>query len=244
MRLSSVTDIIRITAEMVMACVEEPFRQALYRRRFEDCIFHRGVRIDDESKLGRYNVLFSNVNVLNSTIDDHTFVQRNSFINCADIGKFCSIAMNVLIGPGQHPTAFVSSHPAFYSVTQPIVKTFSSSDTFNPFKRTIVGHDVWLGHNSVIMDGIKIGTGAVVAAGAVVTNNIPDYAIVAGVPARLIKFRFDERVRNLLLESQWWDWPDEHLKHRCQLFLEPEKFTNTLITDKGKNEKIHSQHND
>jgi len=235
MRRSSALDIVRTTTEMVIACIKEPFLQARYRQRFDKCIFYRGVRIDELSRLGRFNVLFVNATVINSTIGDHTFIQRDSFVNCAEIGKFCSIAMNVYVGPGQHPTSFVSSHPAFYSSSQPLAKTYSKTDSFEPFKKVMIGHDVWLGHNCVVIDGVTIGTGAVVGAGTVVTSDIPAYAIVGGVPARLIKYRFDEKMRKLLLESQWWEWSDERLRQSSHMFLEPEKFINELIKDKDKN---------
>lgn len=111
---------------------------------------------------------------------------KNSVVVNAIIGKFCSIAAGVNIGLGQHPVEYVSTHPSFYSVSQPIAKTYSGSDLFEPFKGRInIGHDVWIGQNVLVMDGLKIGTGAIIAAGAVVTKDVPPYAIVAGVPARL-----------------------------------------------------------
>lgn len=141
--------------------------------------------MDDQSSLGEYCVLFRNTVIANSVIDDHSFVQRDSFINNATVGKFCSIAMRVTVGLGQHPVTYVSSHPAFYAATQPIAKTFSSSDAYIPIKQTDIGHDVWIGQGAMIMDGVRIGTGSVVAAGAVVTKDVPAYAIVAGVPGGL-----------------------------------------------------------
>lgn len=226
--------IIKIIFQQLKGYIAQSLHLANLRKRYPTCHFYLGVTVDDLSKFGRFNVLFSNVTMLNSTIGDHTFIQKDSFINCAEIGKFCSIAMNVFVGPGQHPTGFVSSHPAFYSSSQPLAKTFSQSDKYDHFKKIVIGHDVWIGQNCVVMDGVSIGTGAIVGAGAVVTKDVSDYAIVGGVPARLIKFRFDEKVRTLLLESQWWDWSDEQLKHRSHLFLEPAKFVNSIIIDKDK----------
>ncbi|MFC1590925.1 CatB-related O-acetyltransferase [Thermodesulfobacteriota bacterium] len=225
-------EMLKIIVSKGVDCVKEPVLRACYLRRFEDCIIYGGARIDSLSRLGRFNVLFSNVVMMNSTIGDHTFVQKNSFVNCAEIGKFCSIAMNVFIGPGQHPTNLVSSHPAFYSASQPLARTFSERDCFDPFKKTTIGHDVWLGHGCVIMDGVSIETGAVVAAGAVVTKDVPAYAIVGGVPAGIIRYRFDEAVRNRLLESRWWDWPEEKLKEHCRLFREPAQFINMLTKER------------
>jgi len=151
-------------------------------------------------------------------------VQRNSIVNNAELGTFCSIAMGVTIGLGQHPTDYVSSHPAFYSRTQPIAKTFSKKNIFEPFKKTVTGHDVWIGQNALIMDGVNIGTGAIIAAGAVVTKDVPEYAIVAGVPAKIIRYRFDEDLRQKLTHTKWWDKPEDWLQKNYTLFSNPRKF--------------------
>jgi len=198
------------------------------QRRFPTCIFYHGATVDEKSTFGKYNVFFSNVTVNNSKIGDHTFIQRNSNVNNAVIGKFCSIAMGVTIGLGQHPTGYVSTHPAFYSKTQPLAKTFSQKDTFEPFRQTLIGHDVWIGQNALIMDGIKVGTGVVIAAGSVVTKDIEAYAITGGVPAKTIKFRFNENIRERLLLTEWWNMSEEMLADKCLLFSDPEQFLDLL----------------
>ena len=196
------------------------------------CVFYKGVNIDDSSELGRYVVLFRDVTFMNSTIGDNSFVQKQSVVMNADIGKFCSIASKVSIGLGNHPITMVSTHPAFYSSSQPLAKTFSDKDSFQPFKRIEIGHDVWLGQSTMIMDGVTIGTGAVIAAGAVVTKNIPPYAIAAGVPARIIKYRFDDRIIDGLLKSKWWNKSEEWLAKNDASFRDPEKFLALLEKDK------------
>lgn len=178
---------------------------ALIQRKNPSCNIYPGVMVDNTSKLGKHIVLFKDVVIINSNIGDYSFVQKNSMLNQADVGKFCSIAMGVVIGPGQHPVHFVSTHPSFYSATQPVAKTFSDGEYFEPFKRTTIGNDVWIGHNAVLMDGITVGNGAIIAAGAVVTKDVPDYAIVGGVPARIIKYRFSEDVIHRILNSKWWE---------------------------------------
>jgi acetyltransferase-like isoleucine patch superfamily enzyme len=180
--------------------------------------------VDENSVLGGYNVIFANTSVHNSVIGAHSFIQKNSRINNADIGKFCSISSRVSIGLGRHSTTTVSSHPAFYSSTQPVAKTFSRSDDYVPFKRILIGNDVWIGENVMIMDGVKIGNGAVIAMGAVVTGNVPDYAIVAGNPGRVFSSRFDEETRKRLLDSQWWNKPDEWMQENCDFFSDPVRF--------------------
>lgn len=205
---------------------------ARLRRRYPTCHFYRGATVDDESSLGRYNVIFRNVSIVGSTIGDHTFVQHDSRIHHADVGKFCSIAPGVVIGLGQHPVHFAATHPAFYSTSQPILKTYAEVDHYEPFRRTMVGHDVWIGQNALVSDGVTIGDGAVIAAGSVVTDDVPPYAIVGGVPARILRYRFDESVVREIHKLQWWNMSDNELKEKQPLFLCPERLIDS--TRKGK----------
>ena len=123
------------------------------------------------------------------------------------IGKFCSIANDVKIGTTQHPTGWLSTHLFQYghpNIFQPLPEyqplTFACSSL-----PCVIGNDVWIGTNAIIMDGIHIGDGAIVAAGAIVTKDVPPYAIVGGVPARLIRYRFDDKTIERLLKVRWWD---------------------------------------
>ena len=190
-------------------------------KKYPTCRFHPGVSIDDYSLLGKFNVIFKNVMINNSVIGDHTFIQKDSFLNDADIGKFCSIAMGVQIGLAQHAMSHVSSHPAFYLLNTPLVKTFSKSDLFSTMRRTIIGHDVWIGQNAMIMSGVKVGTGAIIGAGCVVTKDVPDYAIVTGVPAKIARFRFEENIITGLVKTKWWNMSDEWLERNYLLFSDP-----------------------
>jgi acetyltransferase-like isoleucine patch superfamily enzyme len=200
-----------------------PVTDTRLQSRYPTCCFYPGASVDQQSTLGKYNVIFQNAAIINSVIGDHTFVQRDTIISNADVGKFCSIAMRVCIGLGQHPTNFTSTHPAFYSSSQPLAKSYADGEYFEPFRRTSIGHDVWIGQNVLINDGVSVGTGAVIAAGAVVTKDVPPYSIVAGVPARIVKYRFSEEVRMQLLDSNWWDMPDEWLQEHWMLFADPLK---------------------
>jgi phosphonate metabolism protein (transferase hexapeptide repeat family) len=202
------------------------------RRRFPTCEFYDGALVDANSSLGKYNVIFDNTTICNSSIGNHTYVQKNSNISNCKIGKFCSIAPNVNIGLGQHPIERVSTHPAFYSSTQPLAISFADADTYDPLKPIIIGNDVWIGHSALVMDGIAIGNGAVVAANAVVTTDVPPYAIVGGVPARIIRFRFDQLTCSRLNASEWWDKPEEWLAENCRKFANPEEFLK-MVDDVG-----------
>jgi acetyltransferase-like isoleucine patch superfamily enzyme len=126
----------------------------------------------------------------------------------ADIGKFCSIGPGAIIGGlGSHPTNWISTHPAFYSPLCQAGITFSPTSRFKELNRTIIGNDVWIGARVIVLDGIKVGDGAIIAAGAVVTRDVPAYSIVAGVPAKIIRYRFTEDVINIMLEWKWWNLP-------------------------------------
>jgi len=202
------------------------------QKTYPTCHFYPGAFVDVTSKLGKYNVLFKNAAINNSVIGDHTFIQKNSTVNYANVGKFCSISSGVTIGLGQHPTSHVSTHPAFYSSTQPVAKAFNDEDIYSPIMKTDIGHDVWIGQNVLVMDGVKIGIGAIVAAGAVVTKSVPDYAIVGGVPAKVIGYRFDEDIRKSLLATKWWEMPEKWLQEHYPLFDDPFKFLNFWMINK------------
>lgn len=179
------------------------------------------------TSFGRNIYLGDNCRIFNSSLNDCTYAGDNAFINNSSIGKFCSIGPGVKMGMGQHPVdIFVSTSPYFYAPVD--FKKFSFADKiyYNEHTRINVGSDVWIGANAMIMDGVSIGHGAVIAAGAVVTQDVPDYAIFGGIPARYIKSRFPEEVVQQLLKDSWWDkgeeWLKQHYKelHNVNSYLE------------------------
>jgi acetyltransferase-like isoleucine patch superfamily enzyme len=145
----------------------------------------------------------------------HTYCGYNVVVFNRDttIGNFVSIASNVSIGAASHHLDFLSTSKIFYSdyfrakfgLEKKIIKDrhFVSNE---PCK---IGNDVWIGQNVVIKNGLTIGDGAVLAAGAIVMKDVPAYAIVGGVSAKIIKFRFDQEIIKELLEIKWWDLPFE-----------------------------------
>lgn len=179
-----------------------------------------------------YNVLFGGVTISDSTLGIHSYIQKKSEVYKSSIGSFCSIAGGVIIGIPQHPLTFATTHPAFYEQNTPLQKVFCTEEIIknNP-KKTFIGNDVWIGQNALIMSGLKIGTGAVVAAGAVVTKDVPPYAIVGGVPAKLIRYRFDEETIAGLLASKWWEKSDEWLSDNWESFSSPEKVMTIIKGD-------------
>lgn len=131
----------------------------------------------------------------------------------ATIGNFCSIGPGAKVGGlGQHPTNMISTHPAFYSTKMQAGITFSDQDYYDELPTTTLGHDVWVGANAIIMDGVNIGNGAIIAAGAVVVKDVPAFAIVGGVPAKIIKYRFSHKLIEQIEETKWWELSFSTLK--------------------------------
>jgi acetyltransferase-like isoleucine patch superfamily enzyme len=179
----------------------------------------------EDSKIGEYTVLFKDTFIYKSVIGNHTYVQRKTSIYNAIVGPFCSIAENVVIGLAGHPTHYISSHPSFYDNQQPLPYFFVDAKKFDQvFLETKIGADVWIGHGAQIKSGVSLGVGSIVAAGAVVTVDVPAYSIVGGIPAKIIKKRFDEELCLQLEKSQWWTFSREKLKSLSPYFEKPEAF--------------------
>jgi acetyltransferase-like isoleucine patch superfamily enzyme len=158
------------------------------------------------SELGNYVTLYGNVIVAESKVGDFSYIASYCRISNASIGKFCSIGPETLVGVGMHPVSqYVSTHPAFWSSVKHAQLSFVDADYFRDKKRIHIGNDVWIGARAVVLDGVSISDGAIVAAGAVVTKDVPPYAVVGGVPARIIKYRFGPTEIKELLRLQWWD---------------------------------------
>lgn len=153
---------------------------------------------------------------------------RSHYMNCS-IGSFCSFGPEILAGLGKHPVDFISTFPAFYSPRHSTsLISFVDEQKFVEIRDIIIGNDVWIGARVILLDGIKIGDGAIIAAGAIVTNDVPSYAVVGGVPAKVLKMRFTEDQINKLLSIKWWNKDISWLKENAKNFIDSSQFFNSI----------------
>jgi acetyltransferase-like isoleucine patch superfamily enzyme len=193
-------------------------RYWIYKFKYPGVVIGKNTIIGGSFNHGNGVFVCPSVFLFNVEIAGFSYVGESSKVQNARIGKFCSIAPEVRIGLGRHPTHFVSSYPGFYSPKASATINFGATHEFQEYLPVTIGNDVYIGSRSLIMDGIEIGDGAVVAAGAVVTKDVPPYAIVGGVPAKVLKYRFQQDTVSKLLKMKWWEWEEKTLHHRAKEF--------------------------
>src|SRR5580704_13045007 len=166
------------------------------------------------STLGRYTDVGARTRLHEVELGDYSYVVNDSDIAYAGIGKFCSIAAMTRINPGNHPMHRASQAHFTYRASAYFAGEDDEQELFawRRARRVTIGHDVWIGHGAIVLPGRRIGDGAAIAAGAVVTKDVAPYAIVAGNPARLIRPRFPQEIALRLQALAWWDWPHDQLR--------------------------------
>jgi len=166
-----------------------------------------------DCSVGEFVQIGANNNIKESIIDDYSYTSENCQIIYSNIKKFVNIASYVRLNPGQHPMQNVTQHHMQYRRE---MFGFGEDDLdffdWRREKKVEIEHDAWIGHNVTIMGGVKIGIGAVIGSGAIVTKDIPDFAIAVGNPARVLKYRFDEKTIDSLKNIAWWNWDYKQLK--------------------------------
>lgn len=152
----------------------------------------------------------------------YSYVGSYTHITDAEIGSFCSIGGNCGIGGGIHPLDKVSTSPAFLKGRNILGRNFAKI-SYEPSKKVVIGNDVWIGECVYVMPGVTIGDGAVIGTHAVVTSDVEPFSIVAGVPAKVLRKRFDDETIGKLTELQWWNWSEEKLSEMGQYFNSPQE---------------------
>lgn len=181
----------------------------------DKCLIGDDCRIED-SFFGYYVWIYPNGLIYNTQIDDFTYVQKNCSLWHCSLKKFCSISWNVSIGGGEHDYRRVTTHPFLYASSYGFVdESESCYDRFE--KPCVVGNDVWIGGGAHILRGVTVGDGAVVAAGAVVTEDVEPYTIVGGVPAKVIGRRCSKWIAEKMVTIRWWDFPYDVIKNNLHL---------------------------
>ena len=201
--------------------------------------FGKNVEINKKTIFEGRNFLSNNSSLLSSFIGYASYLGENTIIKNAKIGKYTSIGPDVKGIYGKHPSSlFVSTHPAFFSSRKQVGFSYTEVQLFPEFEEPkdrdgkysiIIGNDVWIGAGTSIMDGITIGDGAIVAANALVTKNVEAYTIVGGVPAKLLKYRFNEDEINFLLRFKWWEKEADWIRKNAKAFVDINQFKSKFV---------------
>ena len=173
-----------------------------------------------ESVFGRYTEVGARTKVVETSMGDYSYIVNDGDVIYTTIGKFCSIAAQVRINPGNHPMWRASQSHFSYRASA-YFEGENDEASFFDWRRSHhvkIGHDVWIGHGVTVLAGVTVGDGAVLAAGAVVARDVAPYTIMGGVPARMIKERFPREIAARLQAIAWWDWPFETIMARLESF--------------------------
>jgi len=214
-------------------------KHALFARRMRR---EHGLQVSDEatrvvsgSRFGRGSRLRTPTYFVHSRLGDRSYVEAHCRVSHCRIGKFSAIGPGCHIGLVEHPSRdFVSSHPIFYRADPARGFDFADREHRVEVMETVIGHDVWIGAGAIVRGGVSIGDGAIVGAGAVVTRDVEPYAVVAGVPATVLRFRFDPATIELLSKARWWDWDEEELRRHHLRFHDVAQFEEYLRQREGR----------
>jgi len=161
----------------------------------------------------------------NVSVGDYSYINTGTIVQSGSIGRFCSIASYCQIGMADHPTNYVSTSPFLYDIDNILCISPNWDGIKAPPQ---IENDVWIGGHAIILQGVNISSGAIVAAGSVVTKDVPPYSIVGGVPARIIKYRFSQEQIIYLLKLRWWDLSEQEIDKYKRLFTAKEDWHNFI----------------
>ena len=175
--------------------------------------------VDSECLISEHTSIHGNASLSNVSLGKFSYVTSSKLIH-VNVGMFCSIGPGSTIGGlAPHPYHYISTSPVLYSNGLELKNTFCNKEIIDNYPKLVdIGNDVWIGANVLIMPGVNIGHGAVIGAGSVVVKDVEPYSIIAGVPAKSIKKRFENDIIDKLLDKQWWNWDERFfIDHPCVL---------------------------
>ncbi len=188
---------------------------------------HGGSKLEGRNYIGRSTILN------HTTVGFGSIIHDNGDFSNARIGRYNSIGPNVATILGRHPLdKHVSTHTALFDASAPHGFTYTDETTYNAVTyldeeagvQVIIGNDIWMGNDVRILSGVTIGDGAVIGTGAIVTKDVEPYGIYAGVPAKLIRKRFDDETIASLLKIKWWDQGEDWIREHIKQFADVEEF--------------------
>lgn len=190
------------------------------RLRAETPFLHSDCEVTEDCTFGTYVELGRGTRMAHSSMGDYAYCDRYADIANAEIGKFANIASYVRIGATDHPMDKASQHHFHYRSADYFDDAEHDAAWFahRRSRRAQIGHDTWLGHGAQVRPEITIGHGAVVAGGAIVTHDVPPYMIVAGIPAKPLRARYDDKTSTRMMALAWWDWPHDALRAALEDF--------------------------
>lgn len=208
----------------------------------------RNIKISMNSNIGHRVELEGNNHISvrckigNVKMGRFSYIAEECKMYGVEIGRYTSIGPRFLNVAGQHPTSkFISTCPVFYAPSNVLGIQYVKNSKFEEFRfvdqekrfHVSIGNDVWIGDSVKVMEGVTIGDGAVVASGAIVTRDVPPYAVVAGVPAKVIKYRFSQEIINQLLEIKWWNQSEQWIEKYADEFEDINYFLkkNRIVND-------------
>ena len=175
------------------------------------------------AKLGRRAFIRRKNQMYNVQLGNYSYVSGPySYVRDCKIGNFSSIGRGCMIGLHNHKLDAITTSTILTSTRMGFISDVAK---FDRVITTNIGNDVWIGANVLIIAGVKIGDGAIIGAGAIVTKDVEPFSVVAGVPAKFIRNRFDTQTINKLSKLQWWHWNDTDIRKHIDLFYDIKKFT-------------------
>jgi phosphonate metabolism protein (transferase hexapeptide repeat family) len=194
------------------------------------------------SLLGKWTAVGARTLVTETIVGDYSYVMNDCDLIYTEIGKFCSIASHTRINPGNHPLRRATLHHFTYRSRAYRLGAEDEDDFFNWRRshKVIIEHDVWIGHGAILLPGVRIGIGAAIGAGAVVTKDVPPFTIVTGAPATFLRRRLTLEVEAALMRVRWWEWSHEKISDALDDFRKLDAAAFASKYDPEKRERTHA----